>query len=235
MVNVIFVCCLLFIDVVVIFPEQDKEREMLQKTEDAFLEMAKELREKGSTALRKKRPSIVERNRLAFENRKREEAMAAQAKILPRSQALNKEKADLMAMLEFQKKRVAVAKDRKIFFSFANTNNNTAVADADMEFHESQLGLAKAKKRIAEIDNELKNIELLELKYKQDITTKDDESKKEESGKKDPVKRKEFRLIADDSEHVKATDENDCGDDTVRNLKKGNVLSKLKVSHLIQQ
>lgn len=192
---------------------------MLQKAEEEFLNLAKKPKEKTSTSV-PRRPSIVERNRLAFENRKKAEALAAEQGI-PRSQSLNKEKADLLAMIEFQKKRVAVAKDRKIFFSFNNTTNNTAVADAEMEFHESQLGLAKAKKRIAEIDNELKNIELLEFKNK----------KTDEIKQKEPIKTKDFRLITDDSaEQVKATDDKDGNENTVRNLKKGNVLSKLKVN-----
>lgn len=187
---------------------------MLEKAEEDFLNLAKQPKQKSVSLER--RPSIVERNRIAFENRKREQG----ADITGRSLSLKKEKSDLLSMIEFQKKRVSVAKDRKIFFSFNNSSKKTAVADAEVEFHESQFGLAKAKKRITEIDNELKNIELLELKNK----IPKDEVRRETS------KGKEFRLITDDSEQVKATDDKDGGPDTVRNLKKGNVLSKLKVN-----
>ncbi|XP_032230855.2 uncharacterized protein LOC5506548 isoform X2 [Nematostella vectensis] len=139
--------------------DQDKEREMLRKKEEEFLQMAKELKKEGSAAVRGKRGSIVAKNRITFENRND----GNQNRFLAKSQELLKEKNDLVKAMEYQKRRVNVAKDRKIFFSLT-TNCNTAAADAETEFHESQLELARAKKRIAEIDEELKTIKLLDLK-----------------------------------------------------------------------
>lgn len=178
--------------------------------------MAKALKEQGSAAVRQKRPSFVALNRMAFENKKRE-LNSDNSKLVTGSEALNKEKADLLARIEFQKRRVAVAKDRKIFFTFSNTSN-TAVADAEMEFHESQLGLAKAKRRIAEIDNELKNIELLDLKHQ-----------KSDGVAKTPARARELKVLNVDGEEVKATAEESKDEDERAQLLRGNVLSQIKV------
>jgi hypothetical protein len=201
-----------------LFPvlEQDKEREIIQKAEEEFLEIAKALKEEGSAAVRQKRPSLVTLNRIAFENRKREQTVD-NSKFATRTQALKQEKADLLARTDFQKRRVAVAKDRKIFFTLSNTSN-TAMADADMEFHESQLGLAKAKRRIAEIDNELKNIELLDFKHH-----------KVDGVKREPTNTEELKIVAVDGEEVKPTDQSNVENGRAK-LLRGNVLSQIKVS-----
>ncbi|XP_074627421.1 uncharacterized protein LOC141885401 isoform X5 [Acropora palmata] len=140
----------------------DKERQELEKTEKAFQEHAKQL--KKDAGKKEKRPSLVALSRLNFEDpdsgQKSMENVGYEAKI----ENLQKEKEDLFIKQDNLKKRVSVAKDRKIFFSLS-TSRSKATTDADKEFHESQCELAKTKKRLSEIENEMKNLKVMELRH----------------------------------------------------------------------
>lgn len=143
--------------------EAEKEREMLEKTERAFQSYAKQLKKEGGQSAKENRSSLVALSRLNFEHprvAKTNENVSYPEKM----EALLKEKEDLLKKMENLKKRITVAKDRKIFFNLS-TSRSKATADADAEFHESQYELAKAKKRLLEIENETKNLKVMELRY----------------------------------------------------------------------
>ena len=136
---------------------------MLEKTERAFQSYAKQLKKEGGQSAKEKRSSLVALSRLNFEHprvAKTNENVSYPEKM----EALLKEKEDLLKKMENLKKRITVAKDRKIFFNLS-TSRSKATADADAEFHESQYELAKAKKRLLEIENETKNLKVMELRY----------------------------------------------------------------------
>ena len=136
---------------------------MLDKTEKAFQSYAKQLRKESGQSVKENRPSLVALSRLNFEDpriTKTNENVSYPEKM----EALLKEKEELLKKMENLKKRISVAKDRKIFFNLS-TSRSKATADADAEFHESQYELAKTKKRLLEIENETKNLKVMELRY----------------------------------------------------------------------
>lgn len=135
----------------------------MDKTEQAFQSYAKKLKKESGKSVKEKRPSLVALSRLNFEDpgiTKTSENVSHPKQM----EALLKEKEELLKKMENLKKRITVAKDRKIFFNLSTTRSK-ATADADAEFHESQYELAKAKKRLLEIENETKNLKVMELRY----------------------------------------------------------------------
>ena len=143
-------------------PEAEKEREMLDKTEQAFQSYAKRLKNEGG--VKESRPSLVALSRLNFEDPRITTKANENVSYPEKMEALLKEKEELLKKMENMRKRITVAKDRKIFFSLSTTRSK-ATADADAEFHESQYELAKNKKRLLEIENETKNLKVMELRY----------------------------------------------------------------------
>lgn len=134
----------------------------MEKTEKAFQNYAKQLKEEGGPVVKEKRASIVALNRLNFEDPK---TKAKENGTYPeKMESLLKEKEELLKKMENLRKRLSVAKDRKIFFSLS-TSRSKATTDADAEFHESQNELTKTKKRLMEIENETKNLKVMELRY----------------------------------------------------------------------
>ena len=136
---------------------------MLEKTEQAFQSYAKQLKKEGGQNVKENRPSLVALSRLNFED-PRVTKMNENVSYPEKMEALLKEKEELLKKMNNLKKRITVAKDRKIFFSLSTTRSK-ATADADAEFHESQYELAKNKKRLLEIENETKNLKVMELRY----------------------------------------------------------------------
>lgn len=136
---------------------------MLEKTERAFQSYAKQLKKEGGQSVKEKRPSLVALSRLNFEDPRITKAND-NVSYPEKMEALLKEKEELLKKMENLKKRITVAKDRKIFFSLSTTRSK-ATTDADAEFHESQYDLAKTKKRLLEIENETKNLKVMELRY----------------------------------------------------------------------
>ena len=153
----------LFFFVLFLYTDPDKERQVLEQTEQAFRNYAHHLNKEGGEAIRKKRPSLVALSKINFEYPRTAEQDKAHSH--PKIQSLSQEKAKLTARVEALKRRVQVAKDRKIFFSMSSPNSH-AFADAETEFHEAQLELAKAKKRLCEIETEFKNQKVLDLIHK---------------------------------------------------------------------
>ena len=195
----------------------------MEKTERAFQKYAKELKEKGAAAVRKKRGSLVALNRLNFEDTGKTARCAANG---TRSDSILKEKEELLNKLEILKRRIAVAKDRKIFFTLS-TSRSKATADADAEFHESQYELAKTKKRLLEIDNETKNLKVLELKYQ-----KTPEKSRASPGK-NPIVRKlsrECKLGTAEVVSPKVDYSNQASNPEKEQAQKGSVLSQIKVT-----
>ncbi|XP_078372679.1 uncharacterized protein LOC144656323 isoform X3 [Oculina patagonica] len=144
--------------------DPDREREVLEKTEQAFQNYAKQLKKEGSQSVREKKPSLVALSRLNFEDPRTVTKTNENASYPAKMESLLKEKEELLKKMENLKKRIGVAKDRKIFFSLSTTRSK-ATADADAEFHESQCDLAKTKKRLLEIESETKNLKVMELRY----------------------------------------------------------------------
>lgn len=144
--------------------DPDIEREELEKTEKAFQKYAKQLKEDGGPVVKEKRASIVALNRLNFEDPRSASKAKENGSYLEKMESLLKEKEELLKKMENLKKRLSVAKDRKIFFSLS-TSRSKATTDADAEFHESQNEMAKTKKRLLEIENETKNLKVMELRY----------------------------------------------------------------------
>ena len=134
----------------------------MEKTEKIFQEYAKQLKNEGNA--KEKKPSLVALNRLNFEDPGTVPKMKENLSYLAKSESLQKEKEELLKKLESLKKRVSVSKDRKIFFSLS-TSRSKATENADTEYQESQLELAKTKKRLLEIENETKNLKVMELRY----------------------------------------------------------------------
>ena len=136
----------------------------MEKTEQAFQDYAKQLKKEGGQVVREKRPSIVALNRLNFEDPRTVTQTKENLSYPAKMESLLKEKEELMKKMDNLKKRITVAKDRKIFFTLSTTRSKATV-DADAEFHESQYDLAKTKKRLLEIENETKNLKVMELRY----------------------------------------------------------------------
>lgn len=200
--------------------DPDREREELEKTEKAFKEYAKQMKREGS----QQRPSLVALNRMNFEDPRTVSKTKENASYLEKSASLQKEKEELLKKQETLKKRISVAKDRKIFFSLSTTRSK-ATADAEAEFHESQCELAKIKKRLLEIENETKNLKLMELKH---------QKTPEKSSSVNPAKplvrknSKECKLGSADTQVPKAdTSAVSAPEDEL--AQKGTVLSQIKV------
>ena len=202
--------------------DPDKERQELEKTEKAFQEYAKQLKKDGTT--KEQRPSLVALSRLNFEEPGTVSKTKENGNYLAKSESLQKEKEELLKKRENLKKRISVAKDRKIFFSLS-TSRSKATADADAEFHESQCELAKTKKRLLEIENETKNLKVMELKYK-----KTPDKNPVQTPAKTLVRRnsKECKLGSADSQVLKA-DSSSASNPESELAHKGNVLSQIKV------
>ncbi|XP_068699292.1 uncharacterized protein [Montipora foliosa] len=141
--------------------DPDKERQQLEKTEKAFLEYAKQMKNDAGT--KEKKPSLVALSRLNFEDPGSVQKSKENTNVAAKTESLQKEKKELLKKLDGLKKRVSVAKDRKIFFSLS-TSRSKATTDADAEFHESHCEVAKTKKRLLEIENEIKNLKVTELR-----------------------------------------------------------------------
>ncbi|XP_068754572.1 uncharacterized protein [Montipora capricornis] len=141
--------------------DPDKERQQLEKTEKAFLEYAKQM--KNDSGTKEKKPSLVALSRLNFEDPGSVQKSKENTNVAAKTESLQKEKKELLKKLDGLKKRVSVAKDRKIFFSLS-TSRSKATTDADAEFHESHCEVAKTKKRLLEIENEIKNLKVTELR-----------------------------------------------------------------------
>lgn len=144
--------------------DPDREREELEKTEKAFQNYAKQLKEEGGPVVKEKRASIVALNRLNFEDPTSASKAKENGTYPEKMESLLKEKEELLKKMENLRKRLSVAKDRKIFFSLS-TSRSKATKDADAEFHESQNEMTKTKKRLMEIENETKNLKVMELRY----------------------------------------------------------------------
>lgn len=206
------------------YADPDKERQELEKTEKAFQEYAKQL--KKDPGKKEKRPSLVALSRLNFEDpdsgQKSMENVGYEAKI----ENLQKEKEDLFIKRDNLKKRVSVAKDRKIFFSLS-TSRSKATADADKEFHESQCELAKTKKRLSEIENEMKNLKVMELRHQKTPDKNPVSSAFKFRGRKNS---KECKLgSAEGASPSLVTESTEFSSVETEPAQKGSVLSQIKV------
>ena len=204
------------------FTDPDKERQELEKTEKAFQAYAQQLKKEGNA--REKRPSLVALNRLNFEDPDTVSKTKENRSLLEKSESLQKEKEELFKKQESLKKRISVAKDRKIFFSLSTTRSK-ATADAEAEFHQSQCDLAKTKKRLLEIENETKNLKVMELRYQKMPEKATNPAK--------PLVRKnskECKLGPADAQPAKVDSSATVGANPEKELaQKGNVLSQIKV------
>ena len=204
--------------------DPDKEREILERTEKAFRNYAYHLNKEGGEAIKKKRPSLVALNKINFEHPKAVEQQQQKEKSRPqrKTEGLTREKASIISRVEVLKRRIQVAKDRKIFFSMSSANTH-AFADAETEFHEAQLELAKAKKRLCEIESELKTQRVLEFRFQ-----KTPEFTLPQSPKKDLQRKnsRECKLVSDHQHpNVDPKSFNPEGELAA----KGSVLSQIKV------
>lgn len=210
----------LFLCVFVIDP--DRERQEMEKTEMIFQEYAKQLKKDGNS--KEKKPSLVALNRLNFEDPetvpKTKESLSYSAK----SEGLQKEKEELLKKLDNLKRRVSVAKDRKIFFNLS-TSKSKATTDADAEFHESQCELARTKKRLLEIESEAKNLKVMELRYQK---TADKKAPVNPAKPLDRKNSKECKLGSGDGHGTKVDSKASSSPDSER-TQKGSVLSQIKV------
>lgn len=68
----------------------------------------------------------------------------------------------MLKKLDGLKKRVLVVKDRKIFFLLF-ISWFKVIIDVDVEFYEFYCEVVKMKKRFLEIENEIKNLKVIEL------------------------------------------------------------------------
>lgn len=197
---------------------------MLNKTEQAFQSYAKQLKKEGGQSVKENRPSLVALSRLNFEDpriTKTNENVSYPEKM----EALLKEKEELLKKMENLKKRITVAKDRKIFFNLSTTRSK-ATADADAEFHESQYELAKAKKRLLEIENETKNLKVMELRYQ-----KTPEKSSSQNLNKPFLRRnsRECKLGSVDIPAPKVVSSTASSETEKELAQKGSVLSQIKV------
>ena len=144
--------------------DPDREREVLEKTEQAFQTYAKQLKSDVTSNKVEKRPSLVSLHKMNFEDPRVVKEPKDQSKPTSKRQDLLHEKAELTAKLDTLKRRVTIAKDRKVFFGLSN-GKNTAVSAADTELQNAQAELAKAKERLNAIESETKNLKVLELRY----------------------------------------------------------------------
>lgn len=210
----------LFLCVFVIDP--DRERQEMEKTEMIFQEYAKQLKKDGNS--KEKKPSLVALNRLNFEDPetapKTKESLSYSAK----SESLQKEKEELLKKLDNLKRRVSVAKDRKIFFNLS-TSKSKATTDADAEFHESQCELARTKKRLLEIESEAKNLKVMELRFQK---TADKKAPVNPAKPLDRKNSKECKLGSADGHGTKVDSKASSSPDSER-TQKGSVLSQIKV------
>ena len=197
---------------------------MLEKTEQAFQSYAKQLKKEGGQNVKENRPSLVALSRLNFED-PRVTKMNENVSYPEKMEALLKEKEELLKKMDNLKKRITVAKDRKIFFSLSTTRSK-ATADADAEFHESQYELAKNKKRLLEIENETKKLKVMELRYQ-----KTPEKNSAQNPNK-PLLRKNSRECKLGSVEIPAAKvvSSTASSDAEKELaQKGSVLSQIKV------
>ena len=198
---------------------------MLAKTEQAFQKYAKQLKEEGGQSVKEKRPSLVALSRLNFEDPRTVTKTNENASYPAKMESLLKEKEELLKKMENLKKRIKVAKDRKIFFTLSTTRSK-ATADADAEFHESQCDLAKTKKRLLEIENETKNLKVMELRYQ-----KTPEKSSWQNPNK-PLLRKNSRECKLGSANIpapKIVSSPASSDPEIELAQKGSVLSQIKV------
>ena len=208
-------------------PDPDKERQELDQTEKAFQEYAKQLKKDGTT--KEKRPSLVALSRLNFEEPGTVSKTNENGNYLAKSESLQKEKEELLKKQDNLKKRISVAKDRKIFFSLS-TSRSKATADADAEFHESQCELAKTKKRLLEIENETKNLKVMELRYQKTP----DKNPVQSAAKKTLLRKnsRECKLGSAELQILKV-DSSSASNPEKELAQKGNVLSQIKVRNEI--
>ena len=187
-----------------------------------FQEYAKQLKKDGNS--KEKKPSLVALNRLNFEDPetvpKTKESLSYSAK----SENLQKEKEELLKKLDNLKRRVSVAKDRKIFFNLS-TSKSKATTNADSEFHESQCELARTKKRLLEIESEAKNLKVMELRFQK---TADKKAPVNPAKPLDRKNSKECKLGSADGHGTKADSKASSSPDSER-TQKGSVLSQIKV------
>ena len=207
----------LFMRVFVIDP--DRERQEMEKTEMIFQEYAKQLKKDGNP--KEKKPSLVALNRLNFED---PDTVPKTKESLAKSEGLQKEKDELLKKLDNLKRRVSVAKDRKIFFNLS-TSKSKATTDADAEFHESQCELARTKKRLLEIESEAKNLKVMELRYQK---TADKKAPVNPAKPLDRKNSKECKLGSADGHGTKVDSKASSSPDSER-TQKGSVLSQIKV------
>ena len=200
---------------------------MLDKTEQAFQNYAKQLKTEGGQSVREKRPSLVALSRLNFED-PRTVTKTDNVNYPAKMESLLKEKEELLKKMENLKKRIGVAKDRKIFFSLSTTRSK-ATADAETEFHESQYDLAKTKKRLMEIENETKNLKVMELRYQKTPEKQQNPSK--------PLLRKnsrECKLGSAEIQTHKVVSSAASTEPKKELAEKGSVLSQIKVGSEIE-
>lgn len=175
--------------------------------------------------MKEKRASIVALNRLNFEDPRNASKAKENANYPAKMETLLKEKEELLKKMENLKKRTTVAKDRKIFFTLSTTRSK-ATTDADAEFHDSQYELAKTKKRLLEIENETKNLKVMELRY---------QKTPEKTNPNKPLVRKnsrECKLGSADIQMSKIVSSTTSSEKEKEPAHKGSVLSQIKVGNL---
>ena len=140
-------------------------------------------------------------------------------------QELLREKAEVTAKLEALKRRVTIAKDRKVFFGRSDGRNAAAATAAEKELQSAQAELSKTKERLQAIESEAKNAKVLELRYQKSV---DNSSKKPA-----PLLRRNSREVK-----IGATDKPGPKVDAAafnpggQKAQRGSVLSQIKVGNL---